>query len=97
MKSDQDSLVSDHRARVCMPTWRRIVPTASRCTLYEAQDVFASVDDVDVVSPEATGTWKWKQHVLRRLLPRDFTNKLIPPVADGIVDVKYLAGPRPIQ
>ena len=72
MKSDQDSLVSDHRARVCMPTWRRIVPTASRCTLYEAQDVFASVDDVDVVSPEATGTWKWKQHVLRRLLPRDF-------------------------
>ena len=77
MKPDQDLLVGDHRARVCMPTWRRIIPTASRCLLYEAQDVFASVDDTDVVALEPTGTWKWKQHALRTLLPRDFTKKLV--------------------
>lgn len=77
MKSDQGLLVGDHCARVCMPTWRRIIPTASRCLLYEAQDVFASVDHTDVVALEPTGTWIWKQHALRTLLPRDFTKKLV--------------------
>lgn len=77
MKSDQGSLVSDHRARICMPTWRRIIPTVSRCCLYEAQDVFESLDDVHVVPLETTGTWQWKQRFLRRLLPRDFTKKLV--------------------
>lgn len=77
MRLDQDSLVGGQSARVCMPTWRRFNYTASRCYTYEAQDVFASLDDADLIPLEATSTWKWKQYFLRRLLPRDFTKKLI--------------------
>ena len=77
MKADLDLLLGGHNARVCMPTWRRFNHNAARCTLYEAQDVFASLDDVDVIPLEATGMWKWKQHFLRSLMPRDFTKKLI--------------------
>lgn len=65
------------KARICIPTGRRFNNTASRCGLYEAQDVFASLDEVDVLPLESGVAFEWKQNLQRRLLRRDFTKGLI--------------------
>ena len=65
------------RARVCIPTWRRFNNTASRSGLYEAQDVFASLDEVDILPLESEVAFEWKQRWQRRLIWRDFTKRLI--------------------
>jgi hypothetical protein len=63
-------------ARVLMPTWRKFMPIAARGLPYEAQDVFASVDDVDLIALEPGSGFRWKQMWQRRLLWRDVTRKL---------------------
>jgi hypothetical protein len=40
--------------RICMPTWRNFAKNAYRCGLYEAQDVLAEVDDVDLINLDMT-------------------------------------------
>jgi len=64
------------RARVCMPTWRQFRNTASRCSLYEAQDVFAGVDDVDLLPLEPGVLFERRECWQRKLLWRDVTKKL---------------------
>jgi len=63
-------------ARVLMPTWRKFMPIAARGLPYEAQDVFAAVDDVDLVALEPGSGFRWKQMWQRRLLWRDITKRL---------------------
>lgn len=73
----QSSVAAWPKARICMPTWRHFNNTASRCSLYEAQDVFASVDEVDLLPLEAEVGFQWRQSLQRRLINRDITKRLI--------------------
>jgi len=63
--------------RICMPTWRGFRRSAYRCGLYEAQDVLAEIDDVDLIPLELSwGAWldeRW----LRTPLYHDPTGRLI--------------------
>ena len=59
-----------------MPTSRRFIRIAARGLPYEAQDVIASIDDVDLLALEPGPGLAWKQMWHRRLLWRDFTKKL---------------------
>ncbi len=65
------------KARVLMPTWRRFSAPAFRGGLFEAQDVFAEIDEVDLVRVEAGPTWQSREKWLRRFLWRDVSRKLI--------------------
>ena len=73
----QFSTAAQPKARVCMPTWSHFKNTASRCTLYEAQDVFADVDEVDLLPLEPGVVFQQREFWQRKLLARDFTKKLV--------------------
>jgi spore maturation protein CgeB len=63
--------------RICMPTWRNFSKNAYRCGLYEAQDVLAEIDDVDVIPVERSwGAWV-DEYWLRTPLYHDVFSKLI--------------------
>ena len=63
--------------RICMPTWRNFTRKAFRCALYEAQDVLAEHDDVDLIPLNtAWGAW-FDEYWLRTPLYYDVSRKLI--------------------
>ena len=63
--------------RICMPTWRNFRKNAYRCGLYEAQDVLAETDDVELIPIERTwGAWL-DEYWLRTPLYHDVFGKLI--------------------
>jgi len=70
--------VSDgsRRPRICLPTARRFSRMAFQCAHLEAQDVFARVDDVDLIELEPEPGFHTRQHWLRRLMYRDVSRKL---------------------
>ena len=55
-------------ARICMPTWRAFARAPFQCYRYEAQDVLASVEDVDMVPVEAGPSLGRREKLLRRLM-----------------------------
>jgi hypothetical protein len=62
---------STTRARICVPTWRRVARKVFHTTLFEAQEALAAMDDVDLVAP-APGPWfPTRERWVRRLLNRD--------------------------
>src|ERR1051326_4607310 len=64
-------------SRICMPTWRNFTRKAFRCSLFEAQDVLAEIDNVDLI-PLDMGWAAWlKESWLRNPLYHDFSKKLI--------------------
>src|SRR5947208_1555643 len=63
--------------RICMPTARGFKKKAFYCAQYEAQDILAEVDDVDLVHLEPGRGYKFKEAWQRRLLFRDVTRQLI--------------------
>lgn len=67
----------EEQARICMPTWRRFSPNAFRGPLYEAQDVFSEVDQVDLIQLESESAFQWREKWLRKLIWRDFTKQLV--------------------
>jgi Glycosyl transferases group 1 len=63
--------------RICIPTWRNFTTRAYRCGLYEAQDVLAEIDEVDLISLDMSwGKW-FTETWLRRPLYHDVSRKLI--------------------
>jgi hypothetical protein len=63
--------------RICMPAWNKFKKNTYRCGLYEAQDVLAEIDDVDVIPIELSwGAW-FDEYWLRTPLYHDITGKLI--------------------
>jgi len=72
----QRAAAAQPRARVCMPTWRQFLNTASRCSLYEAHDVFAGVDDVDLLPLKPSVLFQRREFWQRKLLWRDYTKQL---------------------
>jgi hypothetical protein len=65
------------KTRVLMPTWRRFSAPAFRGGLFEAQDVFAEIDDVDLLCLEASTAWPSREKWLRQFLWRDVSRQLI--------------------
>ena len=65
------------RPRICMPTARNFTRRAYQCGQYEAQDVLAEIDDVDLIHLEAEPGFRLKESWQRRLLFRDISKKLI--------------------
>ena len=63
--------------RICMPTFRSFARTPFRCSLYEAQDVLAEVDDVDLICLEAGKQLQSKEQWLRKISYHDVTKKLM--------------------
>jgi len=65
------------KARVLMPTWRRFSAPAFRGGLFEAQDVFAEIDEIDLLCIEARPDWQSREKWLRKFLWRDVSRQLI--------------------
>ena len=65
------------KARVLIPTWRRFSAPAFRGGLFEAQDVFSEIDNVDLLYIEAGPSWPGREKWLRQFLWRDLSRKLI--------------------
>ena len=54
--------------RICMPTTRSISREAYQCGLYEAQDVLAETDDVDLIDLQSGPGFRSRERWQRRLL-----------------------------
>jgi spore maturation protein CgeB len=60
-----------------MPSWRNFRRNAYRCGLYEAQDVLAEIDDVDLLPIERTWSAWLDEYWLRTPLYHDVLGKLM--------------------
>ena len=70
------SAASERKARICMPTSRLFSRAAARAALYEAQDVIAQIDDVDLIQLEPEAGQPWREAWQRRLIWQDPTGKV---------------------
>jgi len=65
------------RPRICMPSGRDFRKKAWLCGHYEAQDVLAEVDDVDLICLEPGPGYEFREFWQRRLMYRDITRKVV--------------------
>lgn len=65
------------KPRICMPTARNFAQRTYRCSLYEAQDVLAEIDDVEPIYLEPRWGFQTWFNWHKRLLYRDVSRKLI--------------------
>lgn len=73
-----DNLRKDpSKLRICMPSGRKFKKEAFLCGHYEAQDVLASVDDVDLICLEPGPRYKYKELWQRRLIFHDVSRRVI--------------------
>jgi hypothetical protein len=59
--------------RICMPSFRKLSRMPFHCGRYEAQDILADVDAVDLVDLQPASSFELKSRWQRRLLYRDVT------------------------
>lgn len=79
IKTRERSPVTFKRAlkpRICMPTGRGFTRRAFLGGHYEAQDVLAEIDDVDLIELEAGPRFEFMELLQRRLLYRDVSRKI---------------------
>jgi hypothetical protein len=60
-----------------MPTWRAFRKQAYHGGLYEAQDVFAEIDDIDLIPLAPKPGLAWRERFQRRLLWHDVSRQLV--------------------
>jgi hypothetical protein len=65
------------KPRICMPSGRNFKKKAWLCGHYEAQDVLAEVDDVDLICLEAGPGYVFRELWQRRLMNHDITRKVV--------------------
>jgi glycosyl transferase family 1 len=65
------------KPRICMPTGRNFRKKTFHCAQYEAQDVLAEVDDVDLISLEPGRGYDFKELWQRRLMYRDVSRRIV--------------------
>jgi hypothetical protein len=65
------------RPRICMPSGRNFKKKAWQCGHYEAQDVLAEVDDVDLLCLEPGRGYEFKELWQRRLMYRDISRRVV--------------------
>jgi spore maturation protein CgeB len=59
-----------------MPSWRNFRKFAYQCGLYEAQDVFRTVDDVDLICPTPRKGFNFTEGLQKRLMWHDVSRRL---------------------
>src|SRR3954470_20478066 len=64
-------------ARVCMPTCRSFARKVFQCSLYEAQDVLAEHDAVDLIELTPGPGFAFRDHWQKRLTYRDPSERLV--------------------
>ncbi|MGH7579775.1 MAG: glycosyltransferase family protein [Gemmatimonadales bacterium] len=80
------------RARVLIPTLRRLNPHAAWCSNYEFEDVIRRVDDVDIVELEPAGAFELRQRIAHGLAWRNWHPALMrlnPGVRPVVIDRDY--------
>lgn len=65
------------RPRICMPTSRAVAKMPYHCGLYEAQDVLAEIDDVDLILFEPGPGFPLRERWHRRLVFHDVSRQLV--------------------
>jgi hypothetical protein len=65
------------RSRICMPSGRNFKKKAWQCGHYEAQDVLAEVDDIDLLCLEPGRGYEFKELWQRRLMYRDISRRVV--------------------
>jgi len=71
------SAEGERRPRICLPTFRKFARTPFRCSHYEAQDILAAVDDVDLICLEAEARLPNREKWLRKISFHDVTRRLM--------------------
>ena len=66
-----------NRSRVCMPTWRDFNKGAFQCGLYEAQDIIAETDAVDVITLKAKPGLRSREQWQKNLVYHDPSGTLM--------------------
>ena len=61
-------LIGNGAARICMPTWRAFAKAPFQCYRYEAQDVLAKLDRVDLIRLQPGRGFARREQLLRRLM-----------------------------
>src|SRR6266545_2039777 len=69
-------LMTTRKPRICMPSWRNFRKFAYQCGLYEAQDVFRDVDDVDLICPKPRKGFHFTESFQKWLMWRDVSRRL---------------------
>ena len=67
----------ERNPRICLPTFRNFARTPFRCSHYEAQDVLAEVDTVDLICLEAEARLPKFEKWLRKISFHDVTRRLM--------------------
>jgi len=75
--SPRHSASPERNPRICLPTFRNFARTPFRCSHYEAQDILADVDDVDLICLEAEARLPKRERWLRKLSFHDVTKRLM--------------------
>jgi hypothetical protein len=74
---DPRGVPPSRKARICMPTTRLFNRRAYQCSLHEAEDVLAEVDDVDLIRLEPLPGFRRRESLQRRFTFRDFSGRLV--------------------
>jgi len=74
---------AQRKPRICCPSWRNFRKVVFRGAVYEAQDVLAEIDAVDVISPEARPGFALRDEAQKKLVWLDFT-RVLPTLNPGL-------------
>jgi hypothetical protein len=67
---------SNQAPRICVPSWRKFRKAVFHGAVYEAQDVLAEIDDVDLICPTARPGFPFRDELQKKLVWVDFTRTL---------------------
>lgn len=65
------------KPRICIPTFSAFAPKAFRARLYEAEDILAECDDVELIQLKPTGHFSAKSRWMKQIVMRDLSRKVI--------------------
>ena len=75
--SEEKGLSTGRSPRVCMVTARSVARHAFRCALYDGEDVFSAIDDVDLIHLRPCKRSELKHAIQRRLVWHDPSGRLV--------------------
>jgi hypothetical protein len=73
--------------RICCPSWRKFRQVVFQGAVYEAQDVLAEIDDVDLLCPEARWLHAVRDELQKKLVWVDLT-RTVPRLNPGLTTLR---------
>lgn len=74
---EEKDVLTQRSHRVCMLTARDVARHAFRCGLYDGEDVFSTIDDVDLIQLRLSDGSERKRAIQKRIVWHDFTGRLV--------------------